>query len=395
MSWVVPEHPERSFGSNAPGWWFGVQTDDGNGALIQPILAWDYQGSSFSIFNAVFDWNDQSWHPFDYQKVLPGEKIVSSLTYKADDNSYDMFIGVSGDSKRDLHNNYKIERAQGSTTESTAYIVLEHQPSSCKAYPPTGNVTFADIHVEVDGVPVVAQWQAKQENPACGSKAAVLDASTVSISWSSSGQSSALSLSAPRKWGFGTGIESEGSLECTFCEAAVEAVQRALVNSTLIDTDLENFIQSHVCTRLPTSVQELCNSTVADQLPEIVASLADELLDGPTDCTRLHLCSNSSRASLESNSGSVQCDICNLITGYVNSTLFRANGTVEFFEKELDSICSLLPAEFTTVCDSAAQIAAPEFLGFIANWIATNACVELKLCPAPAPPPSRHYIRAQ
>jgi hypothetical protein len=59
MSWVVPEHPERSFGSNAPGWWFGVQTDDGNGALIQPILAWDYQGSSFSIFNAVFDWNDQ------------------------------------------------------------------------------------------------------------------------------------------------------------------------------------------------------------------------------------------------------------------------------------------------------------------------------------------------
>ena len=59
MSWVVPEHPEKSFGSNAPGWWFGVQTDDGNGALIQPILAWDYQGSSFSIFNAVFDWNDQ------------------------------------------------------------------------------------------------------------------------------------------------------------------------------------------------------------------------------------------------------------------------------------------------------------------------------------------------
>ncbi len=281
---------------------------------------------------------------------------MSSLTYKADDNSYDMFIGVSGDSKRDLHNNYKIERAQGSTTESTAYIVLEHQPSSCKAYPPTGNVTFADIHVEVDGVPVVAQWQAKQENPACGSKAAVLDASTVSISWSSSGQSSALSLSAPRKWGFGTGIESEGSLECTLCEAAVEAVQRALVNSTLIDTDLENFIQSHVCTHLPTSVQELCNSTVSDQLPEIVSSLVDELLDGPTDCTRLHLCSNSSRASLESNSGSVQCDICNLVTSYVNSTLLRANDTVAFFEKELDSICALLPAEYATVCDSAAQV---------------------------------------
>ena len=363
MSWVVPEHPERSFGSNAPGWWFGVQTADGNGALIQPILAWDYQGASFSIFNAVFDWNDQSWHPFNYQKVAPGEEIVSSLTYKADDNSYDMFIGVSGDSKRDLRNNYKIEREQGSTTEATAYIVLEHQPSSCKAYPPSGNVTFAGIHVEVDGKPVVAQWQAKQENPACGSQTTVIDASTVSISWSSSSNKvPAVSLSSPRKWGVGSDFEAKGSLECAACEAAVTAVQHALENSTRIDSALENFLESQVCTRLPTSVQQLCNSTVEDQLPEVLASLADRFLDGPTDCTKLHLCSNSSGANVESKSASVACDICNLITAYVNSTLFRTNNTVAFLEKELGLICNLLPAEFATVCAAAAQVRLATFL---------------------------------
>lgn len=410
MSWVVPEHPERSFGSNAPGWWFGVQTADGNGALIQPILAWEYQGASFSIFNAVFDWNDQSWHPFDYQKVLPGEQIVSSLTYKADDNSYDMFIGVSGDSKRDLHNNYKIERAQGSATESTAYIVLEHQPSSCKAYPPSGNVTFADIHVEVDGKPVVAQWQAQQENPACNSKAAVIDGSTVSISWSSTSDQLATPHVSNEKWGFGSNVESKGSLKCSMCEAAVTAVQHALENSTRIDNALENFLESQVCTRLPTSVQQLCNSTVADQLPEILASLADKYLDGPTDCTKLHVCSSSSATTAALKSGSIGCDICELVTGYVNSTIFTANSTVTFLQKELDFICNLLPSEYATVCASAAQvfcalpaslmpfsrylflqIAAPEFLSFLGNWIATNACVEIKLCPAPAPPPSRRY----
>lgn len=37
-SWTVPNKPEIPFGSNAPGWWFGVQTAEGDGALIQPIL---------------------------------------------------------------------------------------------------------------------------------------------------------------------------------------------------------------------------------------------------------------------------------------------------------------------------------------------------------------------
>ena len=61
-SWVVPNDPAQSYGSNAPGWWYGIQTSNGDGALIQPILAYGYQGSFYSIFNACFDWTDGSWH---------------------------------------------------------------------------------------------------------------------------------------------------------------------------------------------------------------------------------------------------------------------------------------------------------------------------------------------
>lgn len=34
-------------------------------------------------------------------------------------------------------------------TESTAYFVLEHQPSHCNAYPESGQMSFKDIYVEV------------------------------------------------------------------------------------------------------------------------------------------------------------------------------------------------------------------------------------------------------
>ena len=51
-TWIVPSLPAKKFGSNAPGWWYGVQTSEGDGALIQPILAYGYKGSHYSIFNA-------------------------------------------------------------------------------------------------------------------------------------------------------------------------------------------------------------------------------------------------------------------------------------------------------------------------------------------------------
>ena len=76
-SWIVPS--PGGIGSRAPGWWFGIQTAGGDGALIQPILAWGYQGQKYSIFNACFDWTDGSWHTSDEKyTVEPGDKIDAS-----------------------------------------------------------------------------------------------------------------------------------------------------------------------------------------------------------------------------------------------------------------------------------------------------------------------------
>ena len=68
-------------------------------------------------------------------------------------------------------------------TESAAYFVLEHQPSSCRQLPPNNNVTWTDIAVEVNGKPVDSPvFKAVQEAPKCGSVASV-DANSVTIKW--------------------------------------------------------------------------------------------------------------------------------------------------------------------------------------------------------------------
>ena len=219
-TWTVPSNPASSFGSNAPGWWFGVQTADGAGALIQPILAYGYQGNVYSIFNGVFDWNDESWHTSpEVYTVQPGDKITSSVVYHAEDNSYDMIIASGSQS---ITTNYQILAAQGEKTESVGYFVLEHQPLFCSAYPTDGECTFENITVEVDNKPVVSPvWKAQQQNPKCNSAATVVDASTIRFTWDAKQTETAneaqddyvlsdhtlMALNkaskAPKKWGYG------------------------------------------------------------------------------------------------------------------------------------------------------------------------------------------------
>ncbi len=82
--------------------------------------------------------------------------------------------------------NYKLERSQHAN-ESTAYVVVEHAPRSCRQFPASGGITFSQIYVEVDYQPVAKPaWRVEQERPACGSKAVLVDDSTVRLEWDAS-----------------------------------------------------------------------------------------------------------------------------------------------------------------------------------------------------------------
>lgn len=198
-TWKVPSNPTSSYGSNAPGWWFGIQTAAGDGALIQPILAYGYQGAEWSIFNACFDWTDQSWRTSqEIYTVQPGDDITSAVTYSGD-GTYVMTISANG---KTITTPYTLESAQ-TGNESTAYFVLEHQPSNCAAYPADGSMTFDNIYLEVDGKQVKnPAWKAKQEQPACSSASSIVNSETIKFTWDPSSSDTA-SPPLPAKWGFG------------------------------------------------------------------------------------------------------------------------------------------------------------------------------------------------
>lgn len=65
------------------------------------------------------------------------------------------------------------------------------QVENCKALPGSGSVHWTNVTVEVNGEVVKdARWVAKEENPVCGSKAVVVNPTTIDITWtpSSTGQ---------------------------------------------------------------------------------------------------------------------------------------------------------------------------------------------------------------
>ena len=117
--------------------------------------------------------------------MLAGDKLTQSVVYVPANNSYTMYIASARSGKSILWN-YKLEAQQGDTPESTAYIVVEHSPSSCDMFPMNGNITFSSIVIEVEGEIVASPtWTAQQERPACNSKAVVVDESTVMLQWNS------------------------------------------------------------------------------------------------------------------------------------------------------------------------------------------------------------------
>jgi hypothetical protein len=121
---VVPSNPNK-MGAN-PSFWYGLQTAKGDGALIQPILAWGQTYTDgFGIFHEVFDWNNQvDSRSAEHYRVYPGDVLTQSVVYKPEDNSYDMYIASKKTGKSILWN-YKLEKEQN-VPETTAFIVVEH-----------------------------------------------------------------------------------------------------------------------------------------------------------------------------------------------------------------------------------------------------------------------------
>ena len=176
---VVPPKPRLPGGS--PAFWFGVQTARGDGALVQPIMA-KWLGDGYYMFQEVFDWTDGNDVQSTHIRVQPGETLHAEIEFEERSRSYAMSMTSSTSGHKSTYS-YSL-LPQQRATESVAYFVLEHQPTFCTELPPSNSVRWTDVAVEVNGSPVrAAKFMDQEEEPKCGAKAVVVNATTIDIVW--------------------------------------------------------------------------------------------------------------------------------------------------------------------------------------------------------------------
>jgi len=180
-TWIVPSNPNEMVSGNAPGWWFGIEPEPA-ADLIQPILAWGYPDPSYTIFNGYYQWDNSEWWFSDQGNVNPGNTVYASVSYVASNDSYNMLIGCK-ETGWSVASNIAVETGKVYTD---AYFVMEHQPDDCGELPASGQITFTEINIELNGKPVTPQWQAVTYQPMCNSAATVLSPSSVKFTWDTS-----------------------------------------------------------------------------------------------------------------------------------------------------------------------------------------------------------------
>lgn len=180
-TWTVPAYPELPFGSNAPGFWYGVESNDDK-VLIQPILAFGDGLPYYTIFNGEFNWINGEWLPSSAVTVYPGDKIFSSITLLPQLKKYELRI-ENAKTKKGVTTRYDVFEGK---TFDRVYFVLEHQPDACAAYPKSNEVVFENINIEWSGkLNRSPNWSAHAKVPACNSKCTIVSPTSVKFTWES------------------------------------------------------------------------------------------------------------------------------------------------------------------------------------------------------------------
>lgn len=165
-------------------------------------------------------------------------------------------------------------------------------------------------------------------------------------------------------------------LECAACQFTIDHLQELLENSTALDQKVEEFLQNDFCTRLPIETQALCNATVSQETPTILADIAAKLLNGTTDCTKLGLCPAAHTSDL---AGGV-CDVCEKVVSWIDNEWFNNAQAQQFLTQEIQSVCNVMPKSIQVPCDAAATQVAPALMKKIGEFLATQGCKDIRLC---------------
>jgi hypothetical protein len=79
----------------------------------------------------------------------------------------------------------------------------------------------------------------------------------------------------------------------------------------------------------------------------------------------------------------IECDSCQFVTHKIDDYIFHNEKVMGFLGNEFDNICNLLPDDAKNICFSTVNQTLPSILASIGDFIATNGCQEIGICPPP------------
>jgi len=77
----------------------------------------------------------------------------------------------------------------------------------------------------------------------------------------------------------------------------------------------------------------------------------------------------------------IECDSCQFVTHKIDDYVFHNEKVMGFVQNEFDNICNLLPDDAKSICYATINTTLPSILASIGDFIATNGCQEIGICP--------------
>jgi hypothetical protein len=95
----------------------------------------------------------------------------------------------------------------------------------------------------------------------------------------------------------------------------------------------------------------------------------------------IHVAQVSHNSVNTSNLQGIECDSCQFVTHKIDDYVFHNEKVMGFVKNEFDNICNLLPDDAKNICYATVNQSLPSILGSIGDFIATNSCQEIGICP--------------
>merc|ERR1712136_284883 len=166
-------------------------------------------------------------------------------------------------------------------------------------------------------------------------------------------------------------LSVESGPECQICQLVATELEKQLgVNKT--EKEILKVVEN-VCSYLPGSYKDECDSFVDTYGQEIISALNDKI--SPANlCTSLGVCSQMLRSGPE-------CQVCELVAKQLEAQLGIDKTEKEILEA-VESVCSYLPSQYKDECNNLVETYGEEIIDAINKDISPeNLCAYIGACP--------------